>query len=51
MTQLKQSSEQNHAENKESDQHIVQNYKIYLKLSFNSDLTSVHNNDKISSHL
>ena len=51
MTQLKQSSEQNHAENEKSNQCTVQNYRIHLKLLLDSDLTSVHDNDKISSHL
>ena len=51
MIQLKQSSKQNHAENEKSDQCTVQNYRIHLRLSLDSDLTSIHNNDKISSHL
>ena len=51
MTQLKQSSRQNHAENEESDQCTVQNYKIHLKLFLDSDLTSIYNNNEISSHL
>ena len=51
MIQLKQLFKQNHAENEESNQCIVQNYKIHLKLFLNSDSASVYNDDKISSYL
>ena len=48
---MKQSSKQDHAENEESDQCIIQNYRIHLKLFLSSDLTNVYNDNKISSHL
>ena len=48
---MKQSSEQNHAENEESNQYIIQNYKIHLKLFLDLNLTNVHNNNEINSYL